>query len=261
VAKRIYTEEINKFLTENVNGKTNKEISILLKNNFSIAVTDKAINSHLKKANILRTVRAKRVGLNSMFSKDIRDFINDNSNGVSNQALTEMINTKFSTNYNREQIKNYKQRHKISSGLNGQFEKGIIPFNKGKKMSCEIYDKCKATMFKKGQIPSNHREVDSERITKDGYIEMKIAEPNVWDLKHRVIWRSINGEIGSDDKIVFLDGDPLNINIDNLALITNCELHELNRKGLIKDNADLTKIGILIAKLNITTKIKKRSVK
>lgn len=53
---------------------------------------------------------------------------------------------------------------------------GNIPFNKGKKgyMSAEQYEKCKQTMFKKGNIPANHRPIGSERVGKDGYILIKI---------------------------------------------------------------------------------------
>lgn len=253
-----YTQEMKEFILNNADGRTNKQLIALFNNKFGTQITERAINSYKKSHNI-KCIKASRVGYNSMFSKAIRDFIDDNCIGIVNKALADMINAKFGTNYNREQIKNYKSRHKISSGLNGQFQKGHETHNKGKKMPPEIYAKCKETMFKKGQMPSNHKEVGSERVNVDGYIEIKIAEPNVWDLKHRVIWRNTNGPINDEDRIVFLDGDQLNISIDNLSLITNRELLELNRKGLIKDNADLTKVGILIAKLNVATKINRRS--
>ena len=35
---------------------------------------------------------------------------------------------------------------------NGRFLKGHIPWNKGEKMRPDIYEKCKPTMFKKGNI-------------------------------------------------------------------------------------------------------------
>lgn len=62
------------------------------------------------------------------------------------------------------------------------FPKGHQPMNKGRKqteyMSDAQIEKTKATRFKKGCIPKNHKEVGYERITRDGYIEVKTAEPN-----------------------------------------------------------------------------------
>ena len=81
----------------------------------------------------------------------------------------------------------------------GFFPKGNQPMNKGRKqteyMSDVQIEKTKATRFKKGNIPGNHKPVGYERITKDGYIEVKTAEPNVFELKHRLIWAEHNGEI------------------------------------------------------------------
>ncbi len=38
-------------------------------------------------------------------------------------------------------------------------------------------------MFAKGNVPPNHRPVGSERISKDGYIEVKVAEPKQVEIK------------------------------------------------------------------------------
>ena len=43
--------------------------------------------------------------------------------------------------------------------------------------------------LKKGNRPHNYRPVGSERITVDGFIEIKVADPNKWDLKSRVIYQ------------------------------------------------------------------------
>jgi hypothetical protein len=64
-----------------------------------------------------------------------------------------------------------------------RFKPGTTPPNKGKKMSPELYAKCAPTMFKKGRPALNQRPVGSERVNVDGYIEMKIQDPNKWALK------------------------------------------------------------------------------
>ena len=149
-------------------------------------------------------------------------------------------------------------RNNISSGKTGRFEKGHIPNSKGQKMSKEQYEKCKPTMFKKGHIPKNHREIGSERITKDGYIEIKIKEPNLWVLKHRLIYEEHYGKIPAGYSVIFGDGDKLNCNIDNLILVSRSELLLMNRNKLIKKDSSLTKTGLNIAKLLDTMNKKKR---
>ena len=104
-----------------------------------------------------------------------------------------------------------------------RFKKGSIPPNKGKKMSPEVYEKVKETMFKKGKSPVNHREVGSERINVDGYIEIKVAEPNRWRLKHRLIWEQHNGIIPEGCNVQFKNHNTLDCRIDNLYLISKSE--------------------------------------
>ena len=105
-----------------------------------------------------------------------------------------------------------------------QFRKGNTPPNKGKKwseyMSKEMQEKSRKTTFKKGNIPPNHRQVGSERITRDGYIEVKTQEPNVFKLKHRLIWEEHNGPIPKGYNIQFRDKNPLNCSIENLYMIS-----------------------------------------
>lgn len=109
----------------------------------------------------------------------------------------------------------------------GFFPKGHQPMNKGRKqteyMSDAQIEKTKATRFKKGCIPKNHKEVGYERITRDGYIEVKTAEPNVFELKHRLVWIEHNGEIPPGYNIQFKDGNKQNICIDNLYMISRSE--------------------------------------
>lgn len=93
----------------------------------------------------------------------------------------------------------------------------MLPPNKGKKGICAAG--CERTWFQKGHIPANYRPVGSERVNADGYIEVKVADPNKWKLKHRVVWESVNGKIPKGSIIIFRDNDKSNTDIDNLLLI------------------------------------------
>ncbi len=51
----------------------------------------------------------------------------------------------------------------------------------------------------------------------------------MWECKHRVIWRAANGEIPSDKKVIFIDGDKTNIILENLQLV---DLHHHSEKSI-----------------------------
>lgn len=188
------------------------------------------------------------------YTEEQDQFLIDNVKGITLNELRRRFNEKFNLSLSEPAISNRKVKLNIQSGIvGGQFEKGHIPFNRDKKwddyMSKEKQENCRKTTFKKGNVPGNHREVGSERINVEGYIEVKIAEPSKWDYKHRIVYEEAYGKIPKGCKIIFADSNKLNCNLDNLLLVTCSELARLNQNGLIKDNADLTKAGLNLTKL------------
>lgn len=106
-------------------------------------------------------------------------------------------------------------------------KKGHIPYSKGKKqtefMTEQGIEKSKATRFRKGQTAINHKPVGYERINVEGYIEIKTAEPDIFRLKHRVIWEQLYGAIPKGHNVQFKDRNRQNLNIENLYLISRSE--------------------------------------
>lgn len=194
------------------------------------------------------------------YTDEMKQFILDNYKGRYNQELADLFNQKFNTNVTSRTIKSYKANNKLNSGLSGKFRKGQAPHNKGKKMPKEVYEKVKHTMFAKGNVPPNHRPVGSERISKDGYIEVKVAEPNKWRLKQRVVYEEAKGKIPEGCTIILLDGNKRNFDIDNLRCITRSELLYLNCNGLNNSN-EITETRILMARLDRTKNKKKQELK
>lgn len=150
------------------------------------------------------------------------------------------------------------KNHGITNGLDGRFPpggKGSRPWNKGRKMSPEQYEKCKPTMYSKGNRPPNYKPIGTELRLSDGYIWVKVddqpkAKKNVnWKQKQRLIWEQHNGPIPDGMFVTFLDGNRDNFNIDNLALITRAEHARLNQSGLRSDDPEITEAALQVAKL------------
>jgi len=192
-----------------------------------------------------------------VWSIEEKEYLKRITPGHHYSEIQQLVNDKFKLELSMNQIKGAIKRNSLKTGFTGKFEKGSIPVNKGVKGV--IYEGCKGTWFKKGNIPKNHRAVGSERITKDGYAEIKIAEPNKWRLKHLVIWEKENGPVPKGHAVIFSDGDKTNIDIRNLMLITRHQLLVMNKNKLIKNDAEITKTGTIIADLLIKINERKKS--
>lgn len=192
-----------------------------------------------------------------IYTEEESQFLIDNVKGITLKELTKRFNERFELNLSESAISNRKKKLKIKSGITGgQFVKGHTPANKSKKwdeyLTKEQQEKARATTFKKGNIPGNRRELFEERIDKDGYIAIKVQDGNLnknWQQKHRYIYECHYGKIPKGHKVIFLDGNNRNFDIDNLKLVNNAEELIMNRRKLRHNDKELTESGYLIAKI------------
>lgn len=138
------------------------------------------------------------------------------------------------------------KNHKIRSGRTGRIEKGHVPWNKGKPFDCPGRE---ATQFKKGQMPHNYHPVGTEVVRTDGYLQVKVADPKTWKLKHHLVWEEANGPIPKGHMIVFLNQDKTDTRLENLKLVKRSLMAIANKNGLIREDAEHTKTGLLIAEV------------
>ncbi|EEE6681729.1 HNH endonuclease [Salmonella enterica] len=140
--------------------------------------------------------------------------------------LAIAFNNRFGTARTPKELHTFRKRLGLKTGRTGQFQKGHVPANAGTKGVM----KANSGSFKKGQTAINSRPVGAERINRDGYIEIKVAEPNKWQLKQRVVWEKHNGKLAAGHCVTFKDNDPLNCEPENLQLISRGELAVLNKR-------------------------------
>lgn len=207
--------------------------------------------------------------MNCKYTQEHVDFLRENIEGTPFKDLTEMFNKRFGLYVSMNAVASLADRHKLHNkrialldgeiGKETRFKKGHVPFNKGKE---KYWKGGEETQFKKGHKPHNWVPIGSERITKDGYIQIKVQEgkqQHNWKGKHILIWEEHNGSVPKGHKVVFGDGNLRNFDINNLILVTDAQMLFLNRNGLVKNDAEITKVGIVLS--DLAKKLYERSKK
>jgi len=242
--RRKYTPEQLAFIHEIAPGRYADEIVELFNARFGANLTVGQLRALKKNHNIKSGVPRSRGG-DGLFTKEQREFIAQHVAGRHNRELADLINERFGLSVTVKQIKAWKKNHGYSSGLKGS--EGMAPPNKGKPRT---WTGGEETRFKKGHIPHNYMPVGSERVNADGYVDVKIADPNKWRGKHLLVWEQHHGRpVPKGYAVIFGDGNRRNFDPENLILVSRQQLAVMNKHGLIRNNAELTKTGVIMADL------------
>ena len=193
-----------------------------------------------------RPLGVENKGPRHIWSDEEKQYLAEITPGRGYKEIQSMMSCKFGFDYTHHQIKGAITRNKLNTGRTGRFEKGHATWNKGTKG----LTKANVTSFKKGQKSHNYKPVGSERITKDGYCEIKVSDTGRrWKSKHLVVYEKHHGKVPRGSVVIFLDGDKRNFDIDNLHLVTRNQLAMLNKNSLIQKDAELTKTAINVVDL------------
>jgi hypothetical protein len=171
--------------------------------------------------------------------------------------LTERFNRRFGLEMTFFQIAGAIKRYGLRNGRDCRFRPGSLSWNKGVKG----IHLSRRTEFKPGNRPANQQPVGTERVNREGYVEVKVRNPNKWKAKHRIIWEQAYGKIPRGQVVIFADGNRRNLALDNLMLISRQELVVMNRLGLISPNKNLTQIGKTVADLKMLIADRKHGAK
>jgi hypothetical protein len=150
----------------------------------------------------------------------------------------------------------------INGGKKFRFTTGHTPFNKGKEMPTEVYEKVKATMFKKGNRPYNWKPdgtiVERKDADQSGrvYLYYKVADSK-WILYHNKIWIDHNGPIPKKSIVRFIDGNTRNCDISNLEMVSMRD--NMHRNSIQRFPEEIKEVIKLTTKLNKTINGKKQN--
>jgi len=114
----------------------------------------------------------------------------------------------------------------IWKAANGPIPKGFfIKFIDGNKNNIDLGNLTLVSraghLIKKKQ---SQYQIGSETEWKNKYIWVKIGHPNIWRMKHHLIWETAHGQIPDGHRIMFADGDKSNFRLDNLILLSHSDL-------------------------------------
>jgi hypothetical protein len=261
--KKIYMPVHIRFLGKKIVGRSCKEVTRLFNERFGMSATPGAIKTILTKnglrnnhgRGVSRTDRKKYLPYHIQFLKGI-------VKGRSYAEITEMFNMEFGFAISVKAMHGILGKHKLKNGRDCRIRPGNIPPNKGRKGYCPAG--CEKGWFKPGQRPFTTMPLGSERISVDGYVELKYSEKsgppkNRWKGKHVLVWEKANGPVPKSHVVIFVDGNRRNFKLRNLALISRKELAVLNHAGMLASNdEDITKVSVNIARLKVLMADRKR---
>lgn len=252
-------EEILEYIKEIAFGRRVDEIAKMTNEKFGTDYTPDKM-AYIKKKYKIHSGPIKGCKLDKEYGEEFEKFIRENIKGKTVDEMAKMINERFGIKLTPNQVRVYKKKHGIVSGLDCRFSVGHSPWSKGRKMP---YGWGGDTRFKPGSVPHNHREIGFETINKDGYIVVKVQEEGTqrqrWKFKHLIEWEKHNGPVPKGYMVIFLDGNKLNCDIENLAMISRQEHIEMVRLKLRFDDPELTKLGVNISRVNRKIKDRKKA--
>ena len=248
----LYTPEMDDFIRDHREGIDLNDMTALFNGHFGTSVTVSAMRAKYKNLGI--RVGVRRAVYTDTWPREVVEFFRTHNAGRSVSEMTALLNDTFGRSYTEAQVGAFRKNHGLPSGLDTRFKAGQRSWSKGMTIEqiCktpEALERVRGTHWKKGHSPHNQVPVGTE-IVREGYVWVKVGEPNRWRAKHRIIYEQIHGEkLGQDDVIIFLDGDATNMAPDNLEKISRSENSVANRWGLRSPDPELTKTGVTVARL------------
>ena len=184
------------------------------------------------------------------------EFLREQCQGRTRKELTDLFNQEFRTNKTVLAIKSWCNNRGLHNGNTGRFAKGHISWQTG--LSKNEYKKhFTKESFKRlinGLMDKRIHKV-GDTITRHGkpYI-ITSTEPNVpFDeriiIKRRFVYEQSYGEIPEGHKIIQLDRDQMNCELDNLRCVPDKYIPVLNKNRWLAGNKDITLAAIKWCKL------------
>lgn len=259
-----YKPEVHQFIREHLADYTIREMAEEVNKRFGTEFNYEKMHGYYNNHKLKTEKREKYY--TKEWPKEICDFILEHYKGTGYRDMIQLVKDQFGKEYTFNQIKGFYGRNHLDSGLTGRFEKGSVPWTKGKKwseyMSPEAQENSRKTCYEHAHIPDNKVPVGTVRKTKDGYLIKKVKDRGYqwdrWKLLHRLVWEENFGPIPEGMIVGFKDLNKENCEPDNLYLLTLGENAQMNKRGYRSENPEITEVGLTAVRLERAIKDRRK---
>lgn len=242
-----WPEEVKQFVIHNSFRYTRKELAAELEERFRFSTTPLRVQYFCNDRNL--PIKSET----TVYPKGLGDFIRDNCKGLTSEETSKAVEEHFHIIMPAKAVAAYRKNHKIPSGCDKRFGHGQKMYKPQKGTYSPGREK---GWFKKGNTPHNTDPVGTVVKRQDGYLQRKIAEPNLWKLEHKFVWEEANGPVPDGKCLIFLNGKRDDCRLENLKLVDRGVMSIMSTRGLRFEEPEFTETGSLIAEVLSKTRRK-----
>lgn len=233
--------DITARILEVYRGKLTKETTAIINREFGTSFEPSQIRGFLRNRGLKNGLGKSKKGVRYVWTQDKQDFLEARKDKSYDEILEDFVK-EYGYMPTKGALGHIKWKQKIRSENDGKFKKGHMPTNG----------------YEKGHIPSVYVPVGSETV-RCGTIYVKVkdtmyaSQTENWRPKSHLVWEAANGPVPEGHMIVFRDGDPMNLDLSNLELVTRGDNGVMNLRGY-RFEGELFETGKLIAQVEQQTK-------
>lgn len=247
-----YTREQENWIINKCGGIHYSELAELFNKTFGTQVTGSAMKC-----------KCHKLGLVSGFQYTEKqlDWLKENAGKYSRKELTELFNQTFNENRTEQAIKRVCVKHGFLASSTGRFQKGNKPWTAN--ISREEYlthfsddsRQKQLDCLEKGRRKYKLGDTVIRKIDGIPYAYILIDEGgrSAWRRrlypKGRYVWEQHNGKMPENSVIIFLDGNQLNCNIENLMCIHNQDKIQFTTNGWWQSDKEVKIAGVKFCEL------------
>lgn len=202
------------------------------------------------------------MGTYNTYTAEQQNFLQDNCKQMSRRELADSFNARFGTNKTAGAIKSYCNNRCWNSGDDGRFKVGCRSWQTGvtgDDFKSHYTDESFERMMSGAKEAQKKLRVGDE-IIRHGVpmivtsTDYTIPYLNRLTFKRRYIWEQAHGKIPPGHRIIHLDGDLMNCDLDNLYCVPATFIPMLNKNHWLTDDRDHTLTAVMLCELNLALK-------